>query len=149
MSTVGYQNCPNPFQDRHCTVLLLLLHPFNGLILLDSLGKPVPERKTSLDLNEARDHEVLGWQWHQLDHMQTICILLQTDNHTTPHHSMFTGRLPFVMLNKSVTALKAADTVTVLVLKYLLCVVLSGGSIAEWLVYWTQVQKGLGSNRSH
>jgi len=116
--------------------------------LLDSLGKPVPERKTSLDLNEARDHEVLGWQWHQLDHMQTICILLQTDNHTTPHHSMFTGRMPFVMLNKSVTALKAADTVTVLVLKYLLCVVLSGGSIAEWLVYWTQVQKGLGSNRS-
>ena len=24
---------------------------------------------------------VLGWQWHQLDHMQTICTLLQTDNH--------------------------------------------------------------------
>jgi len=28
--------------------------------------------KTSLDLNEARDDRVLGWQWHQLDHMQTI-----------------------------------------------------------------------------
>ena len=27
-------------------------------------------------------HEVLGWQWHQLDHMQTICASLQTDNHT-------------------------------------------------------------------
>jgi len=25
---------------------------------------------------------VLGWQWHQLDHMQTICTSLQTDNHT-------------------------------------------------------------------
>jgi len=24
---------------------------------------------------------VLGWQWHQLDDMQTICISLQTDNH--------------------------------------------------------------------
>jgi len=23
-----------------------------------------------------------GWQWHQLNHMQTICILLQRDNHT-------------------------------------------------------------------
>ena len=23
-----------------------------------------------------------GMQWHQLDHMQTICTLLQTDNHT-------------------------------------------------------------------
>jgi len=24
---------------------------------------------------------VLEWQWHQLDHMQTICTSLQTDNH--------------------------------------------------------------------
>jgi len=24
----------------------------------------------------------LGMQWHQLDHMQTICTSLQTDNHT-------------------------------------------------------------------
>jgi len=38
--------------------------------------------KTSLDLNEARDYEFLGWQWHQLDHMQTICTSLRTDNHT-------------------------------------------------------------------
>jgi len=37
----------------------------------------------SLDLNEARDDGVLGWQWHQLDHMQTICTSLQTDNHAT------------------------------------------------------------------
>ena len=22
-----------------------------------------------------------GWQWHQLDHMQTTCTSLQTDNH--------------------------------------------------------------------
>jgi len=35
--------------------------------------------KTSMDLNEAR---VLEWWWHQLDHMQTICTSLQTDNHT-------------------------------------------------------------------
>jgi len=33
-------------------------------------------------LNDARDDGVLGWQWHQLDHMQTICTSLQTDNHT-------------------------------------------------------------------
>ena len=38
--------------------------------------------KTSLDLNEAREDSVLGRQWHQLDHMQTICTSLQTDNHT-------------------------------------------------------------------
>jgi len=26
--------------------------------------------------------EVLGWQWHQLDNMQTISTLLHADNHT-------------------------------------------------------------------
>jgi len=24
---------------------------------------------------------MMGWQWHQLEHMQIICTLLQTDNH--------------------------------------------------------------------
>jgi len=41
-----------------------------------------PKGKTSLDLNEPRDDDVWGWQWHQLDHMQTICTLLQINNHT-------------------------------------------------------------------
>jgi len=27
--------------------------------------------------------EMMGWPWHQLDHMQIICTLLQTDNHTS------------------------------------------------------------------
>ena len=27
--------------------------------------------------------EMTGWQWHQLDHMQIICTLLQTDNHAS------------------------------------------------------------------
>ena len=34
--------------------------------------------KTSLDLNEAQDDGAFGWQ---MDHMQTICTSLQTDNH--------------------------------------------------------------------
>jgi len=51
--------------------------------------------KISPDLNEARDGGVLGWQWHQLDHMQTVCTLLQTDNHTSIHHSIFTGQMLF------------------------------------------------------
>jgi len=38
--------------------------------------------ETVLDFNEARDDGVLGWQWHQLEHMQTICTSLHTDNHT-------------------------------------------------------------------
>jgi len=48
------------------------------------LGIPRKE-KTNLDFPEARDSE---WQWHQLGHMQ-VCTLLQTDNHTSTHHSVF------------------------------------------------------------
>jgi len=41
--------------------------------------------RTNLDFTEARDSE---WQWHQPSHMQ-ICILSQTDNHASTHHSVF------------------------------------------------------------
>ena len=63
-------------------LLLLLLHPFNGLFSRITWVSQYQKGKTSLDLNKARDDGVLGWQWHQLDHMQTICTSLQTDNHT-------------------------------------------------------------------
>jgi len=26
---------------------------------------------------------MMGWQWHQLDHMQIICTLLETDNYAS------------------------------------------------------------------
>jgi len=54
--------------------LLLLLHPFSGLFYRTIWARRYQKGKTSLDLNEARDDGVWGWQWHQLDHMQTICI---------------------------------------------------------------------------
>ena len=50
--------------------------------------------KTSLDLTEPRYDGGMGWQWHQLDHMQTICTSLQTD------HSIFTGRMLFLTPNQ-------------------------------------------------
>jgi len=63
-------------------LLLLLIHPFNGgLISRTTWVSQYQKGKTSLDLNEARDNGVLGWQWHQLDHMQTISTSLQTDNY--------------------------------------------------------------------
>jgi len=41
---------------------------------------------------------MMGWQWHQLDHMQIICTSLQTDIHaSTSPLSFFTGRMPFLM----------------------------------------------------
>jgi len=63
-------------------LLLLLLHPFNSLFSMPMWVSWYQKGKTSLDLNEVRDDGILGWQWHQLDHMQTICTLLKTDNHT-------------------------------------------------------------------
>jgi len=63
-------------------LLMLLLHPFIDLFSRTTCVSRYQKGKTSLDLNEARDDGVLGWQWHQLDHMQTICTSLQTDNHT-------------------------------------------------------------------
>jgi len=29
------------------------------------------------------DQEMMGWQWLQLDHMQIVCTLLQTDHHAS------------------------------------------------------------------
>jgi len=33
--------------------------------------------------------ETMGWQWHQLDHMQIICTSHQTDNHTSTSSLIF------------------------------------------------------------
>jgi len=41
--------------------------------------------------------EMMGWQWHQLHHMQIICTSLQTHNHaSTSSHSFFTGQMLFL-----------------------------------------------------
>jgi len=56
--------------------------------------------KTSLDLNQTREDGVLGWQWHQLDHIQTICTSLQTDNHTNTSSLNFTGWILFLTPNQ-------------------------------------------------
>ena len=64
-------------------LLLLLLHLFNGLFSRTTWVSQYQKGKTSMDLNEARDDGVLGWQWHRLHHMQTICTSLGTDNRTS------------------------------------------------------------------
>jgi len=57
-------------------------HPFNGPFSGTTQVNRYQKGKTNLDLNEARGDWVLGWQWHQLDHIQRVCTSLQTDNHT-------------------------------------------------------------------
>jgi len=43
--------------------------------------------------------EMMGWQWHQLDHMQIICTSLQTNNRA----SNFTGWMLFLTPNRQST----------------------------------------------
>jgi len=43
---------------------------------------------------------MMGWQWHQLDHMQIICTSLQTDNHASTSPLSFTGWMPFLPPNQ-------------------------------------------------
>jgi len=44
---------------------------------------------------------MMGWQWHQLDHMQIICTSVQTDNHASASLlRFFTGRMHFLPLNQ-------------------------------------------------
>jgi len=58
-----------------------------------------------VDLNEARDDGVLEWQWHQLDHMQTICTSQQTHDNTNTSSLDFYG--PDALSTNSIKALKA------------------------------------------
>jgi len=48
---------------------------------------------------------MMGWQWHQLDHMQIISTLLQTDNHnnTSPLSFYRTAAIPAAQPTASVT----------------------------------------------
>jgi len=72
--TVGSLQC-----SPDCSTLL---HPFNDFFPGTTWVSRYQKGKTRLDLSEAREDGVWGRQWHQPDHMQTVCTSLQTDNHT-------------------------------------------------------------------
>jgi len=74
------------------------LHPFNGLFPRTTWISQHQKGKSFWILLEQ---EMMGWQWHQLDHKQIICTLFQTDNQPVPHHSLFfTGRMSFLPPNQ-------------------------------------------------
>jgi len=68
----------------------------------DNLDKPAPEKQNLLDFSEARDDGVAvasaGPYANHLHHAP--------DNMPVPHHSVFTGRMPFLYSNR-VKALNA------------------------------------------
>jgi len=54
------------------------------------------------------EQEMMGWQWHQQDHMQIICTSLQTDNHASISPLDFLqAACPSCHPTNSVKALKA------------------------------------------
>jgi len=53
------------------------------------------------------EEEIMRWQWHQLDHMQIICILLQTDHHTSISAQFLQAGWPSCRSTNSIKALKA------------------------------------------
>ena len=61
-------------------VLLLLLHPFNGIC---SRSTWVTQHQKGKPFWILLEQEMMGWQWHQLDHMQIISTSLQRDNHAS------------------------------------------------------------------
>jgi len=47
---------------------------------------------------------MMGWQWHQLDHMQITCTVLQTDNHASTSSLNFSHRLSRYYSNNCIMA---------------------------------------------
>ena len=89
------------------------LHPFNGLfsmttwVIRHQKGKPFwilhQKGKPFWILLEQ---EMMGWQWNQLDHMQIIYTLLQTDNHASTSPLISTCRMPFPPTNQQCQSTK-------------------------------------------
>ena len=83
-------------RKRDHITILLLLHPFNGLFSRTTWVSQYQKGKTSLDLNEARDDGVWGYNgfgWTICKQSAPRCGQITTP---TPHHSIFTGRVLFL-----------------------------------------------------
>jgi len=73
----SYMPCQQFLHGTHGDELLLLVHPFNGLLSRTTWLSRHQKGKPFWILLEQ---ELMWWQWHQLDHMQSS---LQTDNHAS------------------------------------------------------------------
>ena len=68
----------------HFLSFLTTTIPVHGLSSRTVWVRRYEKGKTSLNLSEARDDGVKGWQWHQLDYMQTV----YTSLHTKPNQHL-------------------------------------------------------------
>ena len=109
-------------------LLLLLQHLFNGLF---SRTTRVSWHQQGKPFWILLEREMMGWQWHQLDHMQIIS--LQTDNHTCLMFSiqepMVFHRLSDIVAVWSCTEMFVVFLINASACELLLAVASSGG---EW-----------------
>jgi len=116
-----------PTSGKRCpTTVLWLRHVKNLLIhfittlhyirlmtfFQDNLGRHQKSKPFSILLEQ----EMMGWQWHQLDHMKVICTSLQTENHasTSPLRFYRPDALNYCGPTNSVKALKHSHWFTVI-----------------------------------
>ena len=67
-------------------ILLLPLHPFSSVF---SRRTWVSRHQKGKPFWILMKQDMMGWQWHQLDHVQIICTSLQTDNHVSTSPLIF------------------------------------------------------------
>jgi len=86
--------------------------PFNGLTAKSTWVSSTRKVKPIWILMKK---EMMGRQWHQLDHMQVISTLLQTDNHdNTSSLSFFTDRMLFPTSKQQCQSVEGTNSVTAL-----------------------------------
>ena len=66
----------------------MYIHRFNGLF---SRTPWVSRHQKAKPFWILPKQEMMGWQWHHLDHMKVICTILQTDNYTSTLSLNFYG----------------------------------------------------------
>jgi len=76
--------------QKVCSLDKLLLHLFKGHF---SRTTWISRHQKGKPFWILLEQEMMGWQWHQLDHIQIICTSLQTDNHASTSPLSFFYRL--------------------------------------------------------
>ena len=124
------QHCCGVFCDSLLTCLLL--HSFNGLF---SWTTWVSRHRKDKPFWILLKQEMMGWQWHQLDHMQIICTTLQSDNLASmPSLSFLLAGCSSWRTTNSVNALKALAYLLKSVKVASVLLELTGGSVSMQLL---------------
>ena len=85
-------------QEGHLARKKYACHYYICLMAFFSRTAWVSQQQKGRTILDFTEQEMIGWQWHQLDHMQIIYTSLQTCPVTmpTPQQSVFTGGMLFL-----------------------------------------------------